>query len=47
MAPRWKKARSAAAAAVVVAVVESGRSETIPREKPRSRRTKAWQSSPK
>jgi hypothetical protein len=47
MAPRWKKARSVAAAVVVVAVAESGRSETTPREKPHSRRTKAWQSSPK
>jgi hypothetical protein len=46
--PCWKKARSAVAAAVVVAVVGSDRLETAPREeKPHSRRTTAWRSSPK
>src|ERR1700678_498046 len=47
VAPYWKKARSAAAAAAAAVVVESGRLETILRERPRSRRTTAWQPSPK
>src|ERR1700683_4421320 len=47
MVPGGEKGRSAAAPAAVVAVVESGRSETTPREKPHSRRTTAWQASPK
>ena len=42
----WRKVRSAAAAAAGGGVVE-GRSETTPHKKPHSRRTRAWQSSPK